>query len=89
MEKNQDKETGGRKATENSEKKIENLIGLPMKDSPYLQYKDLEDYKLQGYGTEGHQEPTPGRGAGAGSTDAPTPSGAPSTTDVINRQGVP
>lgn len=25
------------------------LEGLPVKDSPYTQYKDLEDYKQQGY----------------------------------------
>ncbi|MQL46438.1 hypothetical protein, partial [Escherichia coli] len=66
-----------------------NLEGLPMEDSPYVNYKDLEDYKLHGYGTQGHQQPTLGRGAG--STDAPTPSGAAvpskldvSATDVIN-----
>ncbi|KAI3503043.1 hypothetical protein L1887_31478 [Cichorium endivia] len=50
------------------------LEGLPMKDSPYTQYKDLEDYKMKGYGTHGHQEPQPGRGAAA-STDAPTSAG--------------
>ncbi|XP_057421918.1 uncharacterized protein LOC130715814 [Lotus japonicus] len=78
------------------------IEGLPFEDSPYVQYKDLEDYKRQGYGTEGHQEPKAGRGAGA--TEAPTLSGAavssqaqaqakdkaqPTGTDVINRQGVP
>lgn len=45
--------------------------GLPLQDSPYTQYKDLEDYKMQGYGAHGHQQPEPGRGAAA-STDAPT-----------------
>lgn len=72
----------------------ENHEGLPMKDSPYLKYKDLEDYKRQGYGTQGHQEPKQGRGAGA--TEAPTLSGAAvsseaqaTAADAVNRQGVP
>ncbi|GLU20103.1 hypothetical protein SLE2022_363180 [Rubroshorea leprosula] len=84
-----------KKKPERNEEKKETLEGLPMKDSPYLKPKDLEDYKRQGYGTEGHQEPKPGHGA-AGSTDAPTLSGASlsserefSSTDAINRQGVP
>ncbi|KAJ7944493.1 Late embryogenesis abundant protein, LEA-18 [Quillaja saponaria] len=54
------------------------LEGLPMEDSPYLKYKDLEDYKRQGYGTEGHLEPKPGRGAGV--TDGPTASGGATTS---------
>ncbi|KAI9165349.1 hypothetical protein LWI28_019035 [Acer negundo] len=78
------------------ENKEVNLEGLPMEDSPYLNYKDLEDYKLQGYGTQGHQEPTLGRSAGG--TDAPTLSGAtavpskpdvPAKADVNKRRGVP
>ena len=66
------------------------LEGLPMKDSPYLQYDNLEDYKKKGYGTKGHLEPKPGRGAGA-SVDAPTHSGGSvtATTDTVNRQGAP
>ncbi|KAL4343763.1 hypothetical protein HN51_062154 [Arachis hypogaea] len=52
----------------------QSIEGLSFKDSPYLQYKDLEDYKRQGYGTQGHMEPKQGRGAGA--TEAPTLSGA-------------
>ncbi|KAM7516473.1 hypothetical protein LguiA_006056 [Lonicera macranthoides] len=59
------------------------LEGLPTESSPYTHYKDVEDYKQQGYGTQGHLQPQPGRGAGA--TDAPTPS----ATDTVNRQGVP
>ncbi|KAK7330984.1 hypothetical protein VNO77_25191 [Canavalia gladiata] len=80
-----------------TEKKAESESGkegLPMKDSPYLQYKDVEDYKRQGYGTHGHQEPNPNQGAGA--TEAPTLSGAAvssesefKATDAINRKGVP
>ncbi|KAL6512844.1 hypothetical protein OROHE_019634 [Orobanche hederae] len=81
---------------EKKEEKVMNLEGLPMETSPYTQYKDLEDYKKQGYGTQGHLQPKPGHGAAA-STDAPTLSGAVvnpkddelSSTDAINRQGVP
>ncbi|MCD7456816.1 hypothetical protein HAX54_033299 [Datura stramonium] len=57
----------------------EGIEGLPVDTSPYTQYKDLEDYKKQGYGTEGHQQPNPGRGA-ASSTDAPTLSGGGSAS---------
>ncbi|KDP32041.1 hypothetical protein JCGZ_12502 [Jatropha curcas] len=73
-----------KQATESREEqeKKEKLEGLPVEDSPYLQYKDLEDYKLKGYGTQGHLQPKPGRGAGA--TDAPTLSGGsvPRDADV-------
>ncbi|XP_057491457.1 uncharacterized protein LOC130777204, partial [Actinidia eriantha] len=64
------------------------LDGLLVETSPYTQYKDVEDYKRQGYGTRGHQEPKADRGGG--STDAPTLSGSagPETrlfpTNVIN-----
>ncbi|XP_057445656.1 uncharacterized protein LOC130737818 [Lotus japonicus] len=88
------------KAQSESGKGGASIEGLPFEDSPYVQYKDLEDYKRQGYGTEGHQEPKPGRGAGA--TEAPTLSGAavssqaqaqdkaqPTGTGATNRQGVP
>ncbi|KAG2724230.1 hypothetical protein I3843_01G007900 [Carya illinoinensis] len=89
------------KQQEKRERKPENeekgkLEGLPWEESPYVKYNDLEDYKRQGYGTEGHLQPKPGRGAG--STDAPTPSGgaavssqAPDAADTraMNRQGVP
>ncbi|XP_054776110.1 uncharacterized protein LOC129284608 [Prosopis cineraria] len=68
------------------------LEGLPMQESPYVKYKDLEDYKHQGYGVEGHLQPQPGRGAGA--TDAPTLSGSAVSSeaeskivDAANRQG--
>ncbi|GFZ18806.1 hypothetical protein Acr_27g0005450 [Actinidia rufa] len=76
-----------------AEQNKEKLEGLPVETSPYTQYKDVEDYKRQGYGTQGHQEPKAGRGGG--STDAPTISGSagPETklfpTDVINRHGIP
>ncbi|XP_060191745.1 uncharacterized protein LOC132621477 [Lycium barbarum] len=87
------------KQTDSTKKESENskLEGLPVDTSPYTQYKDLEDYKKQGYGTQGHQQPNPGRGA-ASSTDAPTLSGGGgsasansqlSATDTVNRQGVP
>lgn len=89
MEKKQEQET------ERSTEEKKSLEGLPMKDSPYVKYKDLEDYKRQGYGTEGHLKPQTGRGGGA--TDAPTLSGdavasgadVSGATDAINRQGVP
>jgi len=54
---------------------MKKLEGLPVETSPYTQFKDLEDYKHQGYGTQGHLQPQPGP-RGAGATDAPTPSGA-------------
>ncbi|OVA13357.1 Late embryogenesis abundant protein [Macleaya cordata] len=50
------------------------LEGLPIETSPYVKYSDVEDYKRQGYGTEGHVQPKLGLGGGA--TDAPTPSGS-------------
>ncbi|KAH7846463.1 hypothetical protein Vadar_014284 [Vaccinium darrowii] len=73
------------------EEKDQKLEGLPTETSPYTQYKDVEDYKRQGYGTQGHQEPKAGRGGG--STDAPTLSGTAAQetqlfpTDVVNRHG--
>ncbi|XP_047160265.1 uncharacterized protein LOC124830552 [Vigna umbellata] len=77
-----------------SESEKERVEGLPIKDSPYVQYKDLEDYKQQGYGTQGHQEPKTGRGAGA--TDAPTLSGSAlssqsqaTATAANNHKGLP
>ena len=70
------------------------LEGLPLQESPYVKYKDLEEYKHQGYGAEGHLQPKQGRGAGA--TEAPTLSGAAvsseaqiSAMDAKNRQRVP
>ncbi|KNA18168.1 hypothetical protein SOVF_073320 [Spinacia oleracea] len=87
MEKNSNnKQSEQKKKSEEANK----LDGLPIDTSPYVQYKDLEDYKQQGYGTQGHKDVTPGRGAGG--TDAPTQSGGVpggSATDVINQQGVP
>ncbi|KAK4796516.1 hypothetical protein SAY86_028842 [Trapa natans] len=50
-----------------------NTDGLPTESSPYITYADMEDYKRQGYGTEGHLQPKP-TPAGSG-TDAPTVSG--------------
>ncbi|KAK4367809.1 hypothetical protein RND71_011601 [Anisodus tanguticus] len=84
------------KQSDKKESDKSKLEGLPVDTSPYTQYKDLEDYKKQGYGTQGHQQPNPGRGA-ASSTDAPTLSGGGSAsaqsqlsaTDTINRQGDP
>lgn len=93
MEKKQQQHVD-KKADDNIEEKA-SLEGLPVEGSPYVKYGDLEDYKRQGYGTEGHQQPNPGRGA-ASSTDAPTLSGAALSSerpfdakDTNNRQGVP
>lgn len=61
------------KKMEKKEEK-ESIEGLPIEDSPYVKYKDLEDYKSKAYGTQGHVPPVTGRGGGA--TDAPTLSGA-------------
>ncbi|KAL2906385.1 putative ribose/galactose/methyl galactoside import ATP-binding protein [Bienertia sinuspersici] len=80
------KQNDDKKQSEEAKK----LEGLPIETSPYVQYKDLDDYKEQAYGTEGHLAPKAGHGAGG--TDAPTPSGgasADSVTDTINSQGVP
>ncbi|XP_042506884.1 uncharacterized protein LOC122083223 [Macadamia integrifolia] len=72
------------KASDGEEEKKEKVLeGLPLESSPYVKYSDLEDYKRKGYGTEGHLEPKPGRGAGA--TDAPTLSGGA----VAQLQGLP
>lgn len=66
---------------------------LPLESSPYVKYKDLEEYKRKGYGAEGHLEPKPNHGAGGG-TDAPTLSGSgfpevkPTTIDVVTKQGL-
>lgn len=92
--------SGGGSEQEKQERGMgQESVRLPTETSPYVQYTDLEDYKLQGYGTQGHLEVKPGRGAGT--TDAPTPSGAAASmsqannpsattaTDSINQQGVP
>lgn len=64
---------------------------LPLESSPYVKYKDLEDYKTKGYGAEGHLEPKPNHGGG---TDAPTLSGSgfpevePITIDAVTKRGL-
>ncbi|KAK9269944.1 hypothetical protein L1049_025517 [Liquidambar formosana] len=76
-----------------SEEQEATVEGLPLESSPYVKYTDLEDYKRKAYGTEGHLDPKPGRGAGG--TDAPTLSGSGlsdgqvSAIDTANRQGIP
>lgn len=78
---------------ERAEEKASKLRGLPMESSPYLKYTDLEDYKRQGYGTEGHLEPKPNQGGGG--TDAPTLAGTDlskgpaSVVDAAHRVGIP
>lgn len=73
-------------------------VQLPIESSRYVKYEDLEDYKMKGYGTWGHQQPVdlPQRGGG---TDAPTLSGSGLTErqarsvdadpDPVRRPGVP
>ncbi|XP_023535424.1 uncharacterized protein LOC111796868 [Cucurbita pepo subsp. pepo] len=64
---------------------------LPLESSPYVKYKDLEEYKRKGYGAEGHLEPKPNQGGG---TDAPTLSGSgfpevkPATIDFVTNHGL-
>ncbi|CAK7339343.1 unnamed protein product [Dovyalis caffra] len=93
QEGNQQQQMEKRAESGHEDKKV-SLEGLPVEDSPYVNYGDLEDYKRKAYGTEGHLEPKTGRGAGA--TDAPTISGGAASseasakvTDTINRLGVP
>ncbi|XP_021908252.1 uncharacterized protein LOC110822435 [Carica papaya] len=69
MEKKKPENTAEEEKTEN--KNEERKEEVPLEASPYVNYKDLEDYKRKAYGTEGHLQPKPGRGAAA-STDAPT-----------------
>ncbi|OVA00660.1 Late embryogenesis abundant protein [Macleaya cordata] len=63
---------------------------LPLESSPYVKYSNLEDYKRQGYGTEGHLEPKPSQTGCP--TDAPTPSGnalSATTVTADRHQGNP
>ncbi|KAK9102253.1 hypothetical protein Sjap_019507 [Stephania japonica] len=48
--------------------------------SPYVDYRDLEDYKMKAYGTEGHVEPKQGMGGGV--TDAPTQSSSAKEDEI-------
>ncbi|CAN1315760.1 hypothetical protein LINPERPRIM_LOCUS29811 [Linum perenne] len=45
---------------------------LPMESSPYMKYSNLEEYKAQAYGTQGHQAVKTNQATAASSTDAPT-----------------
>ncbi|XP_065866473.1 uncharacterized protein [Euphorbia lathyris] len=72
MEK-QNEEREKKQQQEENEEKNKDLEGLPLESSPYVKYTDLEDYKSQAYGTQGHQTVKPNQGAGG--TDAPTLSG--------------
>ena len=79
--------------TEPKEQKNAALEGLPLESSPYVKYSNLEDYKLNAYGTEGHLDPKLDQRGSA--TDAPTLSGScvlegkASTFDATNRWGMP
>ncbi|CAN6174756.1 unnamed protein product [Urochloa humidicola] len=46
-------------------------VQLPWETSPYVQYEDLEDYKMRGYGAQGHLPVSDVPHGGSG-TDAPT-----------------
>ncbi|KAG6608652.1 hypothetical protein SDJN02_01602, partial [Cucurbita argyrosperma subsp. argyrosperma] len=89
MEEHEPPQQQMRRETEEEKGSVEEL--LPLESSPYVKYKDLEDYKNKGYGVEGHIEPKPIQGGG---TDAPTLSGsgfpevAPASIDAVTRQGL-
>lgn len=61
-------------ATRSREEEAATFVGLPMETSPYLKYNDLEDYKNNAYGTQGHLQVNPDKGGGG--TDAPTITGS-------------
>lgn len=63
------------------EDKNSTLADLPLESSPYVKYSDLEDYKRQGYGTEGHLQVNPNQTGGG--TDAPTLSGSDVSDDPV------
>lgn len=46
-------------------------VQLPTETSPYVQYEGLEDYKMRGYGAQGHL-PVSDVPHGGSSTEAPT-----------------
>nr|AWJ68133.1 late embryogenesis abundant [Cleistogenes songorica] len=46
-------------------------VQLPTETSPYVQYDNLEDYKMRGYGAQGHLPVSDVLHGGSG-TDAPT-----------------
>lgn len=46
-------------------------VQLPTETSPYVQYEGLEDYKMRGYGAQGHLPVSDVPHGGSG-TDAPT-----------------
>ena len=51
-------------------------VQLPTETSPYVRYEDLEDYKMRGYGAQGHL-PVSAVPHGGSGTDAPTVPGVP------------
>ncbi|KAL6655365.1 hypothetical protein ACP70R_006191 [Stipagrostis hirtigluma subsp. patula] len=66
-------------------------VQLPTETSPYVQYDGLEDYKLRGYGAQGHLPVSDVPHGGSG-TDAPTipgtavPVAKPKSHDVQPRR---
>ncbi|XP_042428986.1 uncharacterized protein LOC122015942 [Zingiber officinale] len=62
----------------------EEATELPTESSPYVTYKDLEDYKMKGYGAAGHRQPVDKPGGGGG-TDAPTLAGKDLSATAADR----
>ncbi|GKV33408.1 hypothetical protein SLEP1_g41927 [Rubroshorea leprosula] len=67
------------------EKKSSTLEGLPLESSPHVKYEDIEDYRLNAYGTQAHLPVRTGQRGGG--TDAPTLSGSHLTKGKHKRRG--
>lgn len=86
-------EGSAKERREEAGKEGQQQVQLPTESSPYVKYEDLEEYKMQGYGAQGHQ-PVVDK-CGGGGTDAPTISGSglsesqAHASTGIGRQGVP
>ncbi|KAL6844720.1 hypothetical protein ACP4OV_025379 [Aristida adscensionis] len=62
-------------------------VQLPTATSPYVQYDGLEDYKMRGYGAQGHLPVSDVPHGGSG-TDAPTIPGTAVPVAQPQRHGV-
>ncbi|RLN33087.1 uncharacterized protein C2845_PM03G01240 [Panicum miliaceum] len=58
-------------AKERRERSAADEVQLPTETSPYVRYEGLEDYKMRGYGVQGHLPVSDVPHGGSG-TDAPT-----------------